>query len=340
MAKFKIIQADPSQFKTEILSFWKEYLPETSPARLEWMERNPAGSAIWLFALEGKTGGLAGTISLFPKQLFYKGQIIHAAILGDFMLHKKFRVFGPALDLLKEAIARQEKGQFDFLYTVPNLQSKKIAERAGFRSIGKLYSLIRPLQCDFYLKERCGSLSAKILGKLVSLLLDVFSWIPSVGKSIVVEEMNWHDIALDEFCRKSREKKPAVMAGDCSRAYFNWRFRQNPEVEFYIYSWRNRIGGPIQGVFIVSLNQQRIELYDIIALEDKYILPILGEISKIYNKQKCVAIYSSIFKNNPLLPLMKKGCFFDTKDQVKIYTYPDEILETKCWAFTSADRNI
>ncbi len=340
MAKFKIVQADPFQFKAEILHFWEEYLPGTPPARLEWMEKNPAGSVVWLFALEEKTGRLAGTISLFPKQLFYKGKTIYAAILGDFMLHQKFRVFGPALDLLKEAIARQKKGEFDFLYTVPNEQSVKIAERVGFRSIGAVYSLVRPQQCDVLLEKHCGRLSAKIFGKPACWLLDLFSGITSVGKSVVVQQMDWHDTALDEFCRKSRENKITIMSGDCSRSYFNWRYRENPEFKFQIYTCRKQNDAPIQGVFFVTLNKNRMELYDIIALEDKYILPIMGEINKICKKQKCVGVYSSVFEKNPLLPIMKRSCFFDAKDQIKIYTYPSNIPGTENWAFTSADRNI
>ena len=108
MSKFKIFQDNPKKYKKEILSFWEEYLPGTSPKRLEWMNENPAGPVIWIFAVEEKTGKLAGTISLFPKQLFVNGKMVKAAILGDFMLHKKFRVFGPVLDLLKETITRQQ----------------------------------------------------------------------------------------------------------------------------------------------------------------------------------------------------------------------------------------
>ena len=235
MPKFKIIQDNPQKFKSQILNFWKEYLPGTPLARLDWMENNPAGHAIWLFAIEEKTGRLAGTISLFPKDLFLNGKKIKAAILGDFMLHEKFRVFGPALSLLKAAKAFKEKGEFDFLYTIPNLKSKKLVERVGFISAGKCYSLMHPQKLDFLIKKYVGYFFAKILEKPLLLTLRLFSRATYAGFPGVLEGIDWHDDkAFNEFFRQVSKRHIGLMTGDYSLAYLNWRYRQNPEFDFQV----------------------------------------------------------------------------------------------------------
>ncbi|MDP1815255.1 MAG: GNAT family protein [Leadbetterella sp.] len=340
MSKFKIFQENPAQFKMEILNFWQEYLTGTAPERLDWMENNPAGSAIWLFAIEEKTGKLVGTISLFPKDLFLDGKRIKAAILGDFMLDKKFRVFGPALSLLKAAIVFKEEGKFDFLYTIPNLKSKKIVEKAGFKSVGKLYYLISPLQCDFVIKKYVGSVMAKIMGKSLLLVMKLFSRSTFANSSGVFEENNWHDEAFVQFCQQIKKNRVDMMTGDYSLSYLDWRYRQNPESYFHVITYRKHTGSDIQGFFVFSLTKSRLELHDIVAGSARIILTMLKKINYIAKNEKCRGIYILIYQNNPLLSVLRRCCFFDTKDQIEIYTYPEEIKEVGHWCCTSADKNI
>ena len=341
MSKFKIIQDNPYLFKNEILDFWKNYLPGTPAARLDWMENNPVGPAIWLFAIEEKTGKLVGTISLFPKELFLDGEKIKSAILGDFMVHHKFRVFGPAFALLKEAIAYQKQGAFDFIYTIPNSKSKKIIGKFGFRSAGELYSMMCPQQCHFVIEKYVGSLVAKILDKPLLLALTLYSRATYAGCPGIFEEIDWHnDEAFNEFCQQICKSHIGLMTGDYSLIYLDWRYRQNPEFDFQVFTFRKRAGENIQGLFIISLAKHRLELYDIQALDKKNIPAIIKKIIVICKKAKSRGIYCSIYENNPFLPVLKKCSFFDTKDRIEIYIYPEKIKGIEQWSFTSGDRNI
>ena len=340
MSRFNIIQADPYQFKNKILEFWEKYLPGTPFARFEWLANNPAGPTIWLFAIEKKTGKLAGTISLFPKDLFYHQKKIKTAILGDFMLHEKFRVFGPALDLIKAAVAFKERGEFDFLYTIPNPQSRKIAQRVGFNSAGKIYSMMHPLQCDLIMEKYLGHLPAKILRIPASLALNLCSRTTYVTHNrTFMYETDWNELDIDNFCSNIRIKN-RVMTGDCGRAYLRWRYGENPESEFRILCCRQHEGGPIKGLSVFSVHESRMELFDIMAVADKFILMMLKKIESIAKNTKCRGIYFSVHENNPLLPLIRSCCFFDTKDMAEIYVYPEQTSSFDHWAFTSADRNI
>ena len=153
MPKFRIITGGPSRYKEEIARFWREYLPGTPPERFDWMRTNPAGPAIWFFAIEEKTSTLAGTISLMPKDMLVDGSPVRACIMGDYMIGGRYRVFGPALDLQKAVTKDFSNLGFRFIYTVPNQASIKIIERMGFVEMMRLRTLIKPVKALPYLKK-------------------------------------------------------------------------------------------------------------------------------------------------------------------------------------------
>lgn len=341
MPKFKIIQSNPSQFKNDIFIFWKEYLPGTPSSRLEWMDDNPAGSAIWLFAIEEKSGELAGTISLFPKDLFINGKSIKVAVVGDFMLHNKFRVFGPALDLLKGAKEYLEQGVFDFLYTIPNPLSQKIAERVGFRPAHKLQSLVCPQQCDFLIKRYAGIFPVKVFEKPLLFSLKLFSRATYARCRGVFEEIDWKDKQLfGEFCQRLRENSEIIMQGNYDLSYLDWRYLQNPEFDFQIFTFKKQPGGDILGLFVFVLGRDRLQLYDMAVVDDNTVPAIISMINDVCSKENLGGVYFSISENHRLLPMVKKCCFLDTKDKAEIYTFPENIKGICRWNFTSADRNI
>ncbi len=340
MSKFKIIDGKPHQFKKQILEFWKKYLPGTPANRLDWMGKNPAGAAIWLFAIEQKTGKLAGMISLLPKNLFLDNKTIRAGILGDFMLHPEYRVFGPALDLLKAAIALQEQGKFDFLYTIPNLKSKKIAERAGFKSLGKLYNLMKPQETVFWLGKYLPPVAAKVLQWPTMLALKILSRETYACYHGDFAELDWSDSSFDLFAEQWKKNQLGTLTGDHRLSYLKWRYLENPEFNFRIITFRNHETGDLLGFFVVSIHNNRLDIYDLIAVESRYIYTMIRKITDIAKSENCRGVYGMIFVKSPLIPFVRKCCFFDTKDDAEIFTSPESPDGINQWHFTSADRNI
>jgi len=340
MSKFKIIRENPDQFRKDIVKFWEEYLPGTSAGRFDWMKNNPAGPAIWLFAIEENTGKVAGTISLFPKDLFLDGKKIKAAILGDFMIHERFRVYGPALSLLRAAIEINGRGEFDFLYTIPNLKSRKIVEKSGFRPAGNLYSLMLPQQCNFVTQKYVGSLGAKIVDKPLLLMLKILSRATYSRCPSVFEDIDWHDESFNELCQNVHQSRVGLMISDCSLKYLEWRYRHNPQSHFRVVTFRRQAGSDIEGYFVISSNDERVELYECVALEDRVFLAMISKIGEICKHQNCRGVYSYIYEKNPLLSAVRRCGFFNTRDQVEMYTYPETVEECAHWCCTAADRNM
>ena len=90
MAAFSIIQADPDKYKNEILTLWKNNLPDTPRGRLEWMKNKLEGQPIWYLAIYEETGKVAGSVSIIPRNIRVNGKTNSAGILGDFMVEKPF----------------------------------------------------------------------------------------------------------------------------------------------------------------------------------------------------------------------------------------------------------
>ena len=151
MAKFKILQTEPFELKSTILKFWEKYLPGTSPERFDWLQSNPEGPTVWLFAFDVESNELAGTISIMKRDMFLNGKLIHAGVIGDFMVSDKYRVFGPAIQLQKAVIESKRDLNLDFLYTVPNPASLKLSLRVGFLEKIKMRHMVRPLKMDQYI---------------------------------------------------------------------------------------------------------------------------------------------------------------------------------------------
>ncbi|MCK4708459.1 MAG: hypothetical protein KAU21_07565, partial [Gammaproteobacteria bacterium] len=179
MAKFEIILSDPLKYKNEIIQFWEDYLTGTGAGRFDWMQNNPAGSSIWLLAFEMDSKELAGMISIMLHEVLIEGEKIRSGIVGDFMISNKYRVFGPALPLLKAAVGSKDSLDLDFLYTVPNPASMKLTARVGFSERIKMCHFVRPIKTESYIASRVKN---KIILKVLSIGADaVLSWLPIRG---------------------------------------------------------------------------------------------------------------------------------------------------------------
>ena len=343
MQNFKIIEAPSSQFKTEIVAFAEEYLAGTPRDRVDWMDRNPAGKPLWLFALHQKSGDLAGMISLMPKELYFREKKIRAGILGDFMLHKKYRVFGPALQLPRAALAAGRQHGMDFIYTIPNSQSKKIIEKAGMEAVGRLFSMVKPCQVSLMLAKYIGPAPSVPLGWLIRQILRIGSRESYVRSGAVFEEISWDDsdtLSFERFWEQLKVAQRDHMIGDRRLPFLQWRYLENTGLNSRIFAMRKEAGGELIGFFVISVGNKRMHVYDLIALYEHDLFVMIKEIAQICLQEKCQGVHGLIFEKNPLLSSVRQCGFFDTKDQTTIYSSPGKGEEIEKWWFTAADRNV
>jgi len=161
MARFTVVQDTDGTYEDAVRSLWQRYLPGTPGARYPWMAAgNPAGRSDWLVALAGESGEVAGVLSIMPRFFWRGGKRLRAGILGDFMVEKKHRLYGPTLLLPGKAGEWQAALGYDVLYTVPNREAVRVIVRAGLQDTIRVRHYARPLSSRYYVEKRLGGIWA------------------------------------------------------------------------------------------------------------------------------------------------------------------------------------
>jgi predicted acetyltransferase len=340
MERFHIIQADPMQYREQILKFWEAYLPMTPPQRFEWLNQgNPAGAAIWVLAFNRKNNELAGVISVMPKEIILEGQTVRGGILGDFMVSNKYRVFGPNLQLPKTVLSHLSDLGFNFLYTIPNPESEKIMKRVGFRKAGVMYNLVKLLKTKHYLNKYLNSFAGRLMSPFTYIGLKIISRETYVSAAGVFEETAVIDEIFDLLWNKIKLQQPH-MIGDHSPSYITWRYLQNPLYKFRVLTYKEEFKGDLLGFIIFTIDQGKLYIFDIIAVERTYIHRLLKRIVSIARSESCLSINIDVFETNPLLPILKSFRFFDARGDIAMYSFGEQSTSFQDCSFFGGDRNI
>lgn len=342
MANFYVIQNDPIQYKEQILKFWEDYLPGTPPGRFEWMNQgNPAGPAIWFFAFDSKNNELAGVISIMPKEMFLNGKTIRSGILGDFMINKKYRVFGPSLLLLRTAQESLPNLGLKFIYTIPNLGSEGLIKRVGFNEIGALQHFVKPLEISHYLNRHMNSLIAYLISPFIKLGLKIISRETYTSAKGHFKEALRIDESFDLLWDKI-ELNQSNIIGVHSSVYLNWRYFQNPLYKFRVLTYKKDSKGDVLGFIVFTINQDKLYIYDIVALNKIYIHRLLKKIVGIGRNENCLSINIGVFNTNPnpMLRIIKSSGFLNAKENISLFSFGEQERSFEGCNFLYGDRNI
>ena len=338
MARFNIIQSDPVKFKQQILEFWKEYLPGTPPRRFEWMQENPAGPAIWFFAFEENKKELAGTVSIMPREMVLNGKLVKAGIVGDFIVSNSYRVFGPALNLQKTVLESMSILGFDYVYTVPNQASIKMNQRAGYISAVKLVQFVKPVRSAQYLQKYLNDKLSIYVGYVLDFALKIFSketWFFSTGHFDEIKTVNASfDAIWDEV-----KKLETGLIGNHSAEFIDWRYFKNPISAFRLITLRSKSEGKLLGYIIFSMIDGKIEIYDIFSLKKSNKNKLLRKIIHVARREKCQAIYIGLVENSLDIRNLQRFMFFNSKNDISILVFGEDVSIFSQWAFSESDRN-
>jgi hypothetical protein len=343
MAGYRIEICGGEEMRETITSLWDEYLPGTHHGRFNWMSRgNPAGKTIWLFAYSEKTGELAGTMSVMPRYMYCAGRHLKAGILGDFMVLKKFRAFGPGLMLPKYIAMNYRSLGFDLIYTLPNDDSRKILEKSGFNHQIMLKTLVRPIRVEKYLSRYMPPLPARILGSCIDIAMKPFSLFTYATGGTDVHRETGVDSSFDELWNTIRAEQTAVI-GDRSSAYLRWRFLENPQLDFKMLCLRKE--KKLLGYLFYIINSDDLEIFDITAATRWSGLKLLHRAASIAGEMGCKAVFFNTGMHpgdtGRLGPKILKLCMFlDARADYNLKMNADSELRSKHWAVTRTDRNI
>ena len=340
MAKFIIEQRDPAPYRGEIIKFWKEYLPGTPAERLDWMSKgNPAGPARWFLAFEEVSGELAGTLSVMPKKMSVNGKPLMSGIMGDLMVSKKYRVFGPGPLLPKTLVKSQADLGLDLIYTVPNEDSIKICEHSGFRNVAKVLNLVKPLSLRYYIEKYMPSMLCRLFPTFLELVLKSLSRETYFSVDGIIEEEHRVDSSFDALWEKVRHNN-TLLIGDRSPQFLEWKYFQNPQYCFRLLTYRHKSDGSLLGYVFFSSGENKLGIFDILVVKRRYLYGLLKKVVSIARLEGCHAIYIGITDMNPLIPLLKRCFFLNAGGDYNVMAIYNGKWSPHGWGLMSGDRNI
>jgi hypothetical protein len=342
MGKYTVVYSDdPVEHRESIFEFWKEYLPGTPPERLEWMTRgNPAGPAIWFFAIAQDSSEVAGIASLLPRNMWRRGKTYRAGIMGDFMIHKKHRAFGPNILLPKTIIAHLEKLGFDFMYTLPNAASHKICQRIGLKRIKEISTYMRPVTSKSFLNKYIPTVMVDVCAPILDTAMRITSRETFTRAKGIFEEVDEIDDSFNLLWEKVKLKKEALIT-EMSSAYLTWRYVKNPFHSFRFITYKTGSDEDLSGfAAFCTTARNNLELYDIVAMERRSRERLIKKMIEVASSEQRDKIYFISSRPSKVLDGLRSFRFIDVKDNVDLYCETTAEVNLESWEFSNADRNI
>jgi hypothetical protein len=273
-----------------------------------------------------------------PRQFFFEDETKQAGILGDFMVHKKYRVFGPALLLIQAAVNTFNEYGLDMVYTIPNKQSEIFAKMVGLNTVGIMRHFVKPLYTSRYVRRYVPCIIADVLSYVIDLGLRLVSketYLPNSGSFDEPLHINQsYDVLWNTF-----KKSHTSMVGDRSAAYVEWKYFQNPDKTIRILSLKERYGNSVDGFVVFSIKDECLYILDILSAGTVGTCKLLKRIIDYGRKQHCYAIRVVCFGTGYLMPILKSFGFFTSAADTKVFSNGNKQLFDNC-VFMAGDRNI
>ena len=219
----------------------------------EWQRRrSPAGAAIGTLAREAETGRLVGQVVTIPTRVRLSGKVRIASLLPDPVIDPAYQRAGVLADLLSDVFALSAEEGIAFTYGFPSQASYgPDMEKAGFRNIGAVPLLLRPLNPErLAVKTAHGHPPAKA----ASIARRVWRTAAPVARpealpGLEIAQVDYFDGSFAVFWERVQHRSPVMVVKDPT--YLNWRFVDVPKREYTAFAARSE--GEIRGFTVLRV---------------------------------------------------------------------------------------
>jgi hypothetical protein len=274
-----------------------------------------------------------------PKILIDNNCKLQAGILGDLMIHKNHRVFGPTLIILKTAIKHAFDNGFDIIYTLPNNDSIKIIERVGFEETKKMSTFVKIIDVPFYFRKYCWKPFSENIGFLAKKCIQIFSKETYVSYRGLINERNEFDSYFDDFFEKYQSTHLSLIS-EKKAAYLQWRYFENPLTKYRVLVHTEKFDMQIHGYLIFSIKNRMVSIYDILSVKKDTYKYLLKKVIQIANDEDCNAIYFTVPKKSRWPNLLRLYWYVDIKNDWSMYSICKKNISIDTWDFFQGDRNL
>ncbi|MBL8327844.1 MAG: hypothetical protein JNJ71_03260 [Rubrivivax sp.] len=188
---------------------------------------NPAGAGRCLLLRTAHDADAVGVIGLHQRQWWRGAEARQVLALTDFVVDRSHRTLGPALQLMRAAVADGLQAQ-DLVYGLPNAASQAVAQRAGLRRLGTLPRLGKLLRSAFLLRRQGLEQPPRALTVPMDAALAGFDAAMTQAAGVA---WRWREGRFDDalLARLWAARDPTLWLADRSPEVLAWRF--SPEAE-------------------------------------------------------------------------------------------------------------
>lgn len=224
---FRIQEADFRHHNAAMCALWQRNLPDLSgfagseKIRMSYLE-NPAGQGTGFLLSDSTESSYRGVICLHPRRFFRGSRAIAATNLADFSVDQELRTVGPALMLMRQAIARA-KEEAELLYGLPNLRSLPVCKRVGLRARGHKVVYVKILSTQHPALNRIPRAARPLARATGTLML-------SAAHQLRRPPKGWHCTSDNFDCEDIDtlwNRRPSdLLLAERSSSMLQWRFSQ------------------------------------------------------------------------------------------------------------------
>jgi len=222
-----------------------------APAYQEWQcQRGPAGVAIGTLAREADTGRLVGQAVAIPTRVRLAGRVFTAGLSLEPVSDPAYQDRGIAADLLRDVRDLSAGEGMAFTYALPDQGSyRAYLGQAGFKSVGSVPLLIRPLDPERLAMKTAGS---RVLARTASVARRMWRtpapvpWQEALP-GLEIAEVDSFGGSFAIFWERVQHRFPVMVVRD--PAYLNWRFVDVPVREYARFAARSE--GVVRGFIVL-----------------------------------------------------------------------------------------
>ena len=280
--RYSIVSGDPRADRLEVLAIAARNRvgpPERFARRFaKYYESNPLGPPSVFFARDNESGELVGMTALFPTTLRVAGQLLPAAIGGDFAVDAGHRGFGPAVALQRATTAVLPERDLKCAYGSPNRFSEPIVGRAGYADVGRLTRFVklltaRPLVDRYTRRPRLARLAAAAADPVVSVLSR--ERLHRRSQRFSVDQPDVFDDRFASLWEIVRDHQGVT--SERSADLLNWRYEKTGAAaasgDYSVFALLD--GRDVAGYIVYRLDDDSRLVYDIVHLPDRTVIDAL-----------------------------------------------------------------
>jgi hypothetical protein len=131
-----------------------------------------------------------------------------------------------------------------------------------------------------------------------------------------------------------------ALIGNHGEEYLRWRYLKDPMLNFSIMTIQAKTDETLMGYVVYAMNGPSLEIFDLIALEKKYIEMLLKRLIKLAKEKEAKSITIRLSTNDNFHKTISKFGFFQTDGNACILARGMASLGYEKWAYVEGDRNI